>query len=479
MLEHRDRECDSAAAARFSWNELVELTGGCWLQSPAGKPSGGIADITDDSRNVSAGALFVAVPGTFSDGHRHVAAAVADGAAAVCIQHPLDPAAEAALQRTRTPCLQVADTLIAFQELARAHRRRIPDLAVIAVTGSCGKTSTKEMLAAILETAWPDRVLKTEGNTNNHFGVPRNLLRLRSGHRAAVIELGSNHSGEIGRLAAVTAPDIGVITNIGRAHIESFGDLAGVAREKGSLFAALPERGTAVLPADAPHREILSALAGTRTVLQFGADPAAAVQSRYLGVCDNGYRIRLTWHATGATREFLWDWGGNHQACNAAAAAAAATALGLDPDTVVAGLRASRLPQMRMEIRVKPPAVHWVNDAYNANPDSMRASILWFREISSAAAASRRILVLGDMLELGSASGTAHRELLAWIRGELPDADLVPVGVAMRAAAAELNLDAVSDAAAARTVLRDRLQPNTWVLLKGSRAVGLEAVLPS
>jgi len=466
------------SAIWFSWSDLRQATGGEWLDpGPAPQAAAGVSAVLDDSRAVSPGALFVAIRGEAADGHRFVAQAAAAGAGAVCVSQT--PAAEtlARLQALGCPVLRVPDTLVAFQQLAREHRRTLRPLVLVGITGSCGKTSTKEMLAAVLERRYPGAVLKTEGNTNNHFGVPRNLLRLHAGHRAAVIEMGTNHPGEIATLARLAEPEIGVVSNIGAAHLEFFGDLAGVAREKGDLLALAASTGIAVFHGEAPHADILRAKAGHRRVLTFGTEPGNDVAVRYLGLRDGGSAFTLTWRREGHTETVEWALTGAHQALNAGAAAAVGWALGLSPAEVGAGLRRVALPGMRTEQRTSG-GVHWVNDAYNANPDSMRAGIECFLELSAAVPPAERLLVLGDMREQGDNGPAAHRELLAWALQRAAGAQVVTVGSLMAAAAAAHALPAFPDAAAAAEYVRTRTHPGLWVFVKGSRGLTMEKILP-
>jgi UDP-N-acetylmuramoyl-tripeptide--D-alanyl-D-alanine ligase len=414
----------------------------------------------------------MAIVGEVADGHCHLQSAVLAGAAAVCVQRDLTNEEQALLRDSQRGCLRVKDTLAAFQELARWHRRRFPDLRVVAVTGSSGKTSTKEMIAAILEERYPGAVLKTEGNTNNHFGVPRNLLRLQSHHRAAVLELGSNHSGEIAALTRLVEPEVGVVCNVGRAHLENFGDELGVAREKGALLAGLEATGTAVLPVEGPGCEVLLRLAGTRRKLSFGFSPEADLHADYHGASGEDYALTLTWRAEACSCEFRWALGGRHQALNAAAAAAAATALGIEPELVVAGLGQCRLPGMRMQVS-QGAGINWVNDAYNSNPDSARAGLESFREMTASVSGKCLVLVLGDMLELGPTALAEHRSLLEAARRLFPHATIFGVGPLMtQAAGADVLAFATADEA--REHLFTCLAPGCWVFLKGSRGIHLE-----
>jgi UDP-N-acetylmuramoyl-tripeptide--D-alanyl-D-alanine ligase len=462
----------------FSWDALCAATAGDWLgAAPDGRAAAGVSAVLDDSRALTAGALFMAVVGESHDGHDFVLPAARAGAAAVCVSRAPDDDTLAGLNALGCHVLRVPDTLAAFQQLACCHRRSLPALLLVGITGSCGKTSTKEMLAAVLERRYPGAVLKTEGNTNNHFGVPRNLLRLAPGHRAAVIEMGTNHPGEIGALARLAQPDMGVVSNIGAAHLEFFGDLAGVAAEKGELLAQTAATGLALFHGDAPHADILRAQAGSRRILTFGNGPDNDVVVTYRGLCGAGSAFTLTWRRDGVTVDVEWSLVGAHQALNAGAAAALGQAVGLAPAEIAAGLGRVALPAMRTERRTVN-GVHWVNDAYNANPDSMRAGIRCFLELSAAAPPADRLLVLGDMREQGRHGLDAHRELLEWAVEQAPGAEFAVVGSLMTAAAAKRGWRGLADAAAAAAYIRGRLAPGLWVFVKGSRGLHLEAVLP-
>lgn len=462
----------------FTWADTKRLTGGTPFP---GTPDPRIRDmnaVTDDSRRVVPGALFVAIEGELTDGHRYLAQVVEAQAGAVCVSTPPSPETIAQCAALDVPCLQVPDTLAAFHALSREHRARQKDLLVVAVTGSCGKTSSKEMIAAVLEEAWPGQVLKTKGNTNNHFGVPRNLLRLTSEHRAAILELGSNHPGEIASLTALVSPDIGVVCNIGRAHLEFFGDTAGVAREKGDILAGTAAHGTAIYPHEAEHVNTLRERAGARRVLTFGRSPGADVSVAYLGRRHDQFAVRLTTEAMSENVEFVWRLGGIHQAMNAAGAAAVGKALGLSLAQIAEGLRKTRLPGMRMSVR-DVGGVHWVNDAYNANPDSTRAALLWFGELTDSAQPEQRVIVLGDMLELHPDMEAAeHTTVLEWTLETLPGARIVAVGPRMCQAADERDITCFADAEAARGHVQRMLRPGDWVLLKGSRGIHLEHIAP-
>jgi len=455
----------------FSWRELVNITGGQWLVKPC-CAEGGIVGVCDDSRRITPGMLFVAIPGELVDGHVYVTKAVAGGAGAVMVSR--SPAADE-LEKITVPCLLVEDSLKAFQELSRAHRRRFPELPLLGITGSCGKTSTKEMCAAVLAQHFGSQIVKTEGNTNNHFGVPRNLFRISPETKMAVIEMGSNHPGEIAGLARLAEPNVSLVCNIGHAHLEFFHDLYGVATEKSNILSHCADNGVAIFPEEAVGREILAKAAGTRRILTFGSSDKADIQSRYLGYCGNGeFALELRWKSTGEVRRLQWKLGGLHQAMNAAAAAAAGTAFGLTPDEIVAGLINTVLPGKRMEL-VEKGGITWANDAYNANPDSTAAALGWFAEVCPKGAG--QVLVLGEMRELGENSAAAHEEILSKALEQFPSAHIFTVGTMFAASAGKFNQANFPDVEALRPVLFTSLKKGDWVLLKGSNGVGLFSLL--
>lgn len=460
-------------SVRFTWTELAEITRGQWLREPvAGE---GIAGVQDDSRQIKGGELFVAIRGELTDGHRFAAKAIRAGAAAICIDQ--EPSAETAqaLAETGAACLRVADTLVAFQELARAHRRRLADLLVVGITGSCGKTSTKEMIAAVLARRWPGQVHKTAGNFNNHFGVPRTLLELRPEHRAAVIEMGSNHPGEIAALVRLAEPGIGVVSNIGSAHLEFFHDLAGVAQEKGDMLAGTAASGICILPAEAAHADVLRRKAGPRRALTFGNGEGADVRATYRGLVGDDYVVEL---ASGNEHATLrWRIGGAHQALNAAAAVAVGCAVGLPLAESAVALLACELPGMRMKL-VEIDGVRWANDAYNANPTSMKAGLDWFGDLLAATPDAPHVLVLGDMLEIGDGASAVHYELLVGVKERFPHARILPVGPLMMAAATACGLVGLPDSTTAAELLNSWLVPGSLVFLKGSHGIALERCLP-
>lgn len=460
----------------LTYPELAEVVNGKWLQAPT--DPGAITAICDDSRSLPEGALFLAIKGELTDGHKYVLNAVKGGASAVLVQDVPSAEALSLMAEKGVPCIQVADSLRAYQQLALWHRRQFPQARILAITGSCGKTSTKEMCAAILEERYPNGVLKTIGSTNNHFGVPRNLYRMDETTRVAVIEMGTNHTGEIANLVSLAPPEVAVVCNIGHAHLEFFHDLYGVATEKSSILAGALPNALCVYPADATGAEILRKAVGNRQAVAFGLGDNAELQYEYLGFHQGKFGLRLHWKTSGETRVLEWNLGGVHMAANAACAAAATTALGCTPDEVVAGLQKCVLPGARLEVK-EVGGVHWVNDAFNANPTSVRAAIDWFAEVVPKDA--KAFLVLGDMLELGENSRQEHLDILKVARKACPNAEIVTVGALMAQAVAESGDPALrncADASAAKALLDAEAQSGAWILLKSSHGIGLAHIAP-
>ena len=456
----------------FTWNEIQNVTCGKWLLDPTGP---GATSVLDDSRKVQPGALFMAIVGEIADGHNYVKQAAKAGAGCVCVQREPDAEAMETLRAVSCGCLLVENSLTAFQLIANANRRRYPKLPLLAVTGSCGKTSTKEMCAAVLSARWPGKVLKTEGNTNNHFGVPRNLLRINEDTAAAVIEAGSNHPGEIASLGRIIEPVSSVITCIGAAHLEFFKDFNGVAEEKGDILEAASPEGVAIIPAVCEGLDILKRHAGNRRIITFGLSEKADVQAIYGGMTEGGYRLTIIRHDTGEQASFIWPIGGEAQAGNAAAAAAAGIAFGLSLVEISEGLKGCTLPGARMA-ESDVDGVHWVNDAYNANPSSMLASLKWFQEVSKEA--PRRYVVIGDMRELGESSDRNHKETLeAALQMFSKTTDkVITIGSIFAEHSRELGVEnyANVEEAASR-----KYEEGSWVFLKASFGTGLYKLVPS
>ncbi|OGV59001.1 MAG: hypothetical protein A2X49_15020 [Lentisphaerae bacterium GWF2_52_8] len=459
----------------ISCAEAQTAVRGRWIRNAAPKDKV-ISSITSDSRRPCPGALFLALPGEKFDGHAFLADAIKQGAEVLCVVEEKLPKDLNIPENVSV--LAVNETVAAYQSLANFHRHRFPSLPVAAVTGSSGKTSTKEMLRAIFAAAYgAEAVCATEGNTNNHVGVPQNLLRLTPEHKACIIEMGSNHHGEIAPLSRCAEPDAALITCIGRCHLEHFGDLDGVAREKSSIFSFLKPGGTAVIPKDCPQRKILEDAAKGKKILYFGNTPDCDVQSIYSGGHLHGSSFELHWK-NGPSHKISWRLTGAHQALNAAGAACAAGALGVSPEKIAAGLAECSLPGMRMRVSEKG-GITWINDAYNANPDSMAACLAWLSEFAHP---EKLILVLGDMLEIGSTAAQSHTETLQKAAKLIPGARIVAVGPMMLAAADSLSgLTAAKcgSSAEAAPLVQALARPGDMVFLKASRGTKLEVVEPA
>jgi UDP-N-acetylmuramoyl-tripeptide--D-alanyl-D-alanine ligase len=430
--------------------------------------------VSTDSRNIAPGQLFIALRGDNFDGHAFVATAQTRGAVAAVVA---DHAVDAALRALGLPLVLVADTRLALGALAANWRARF-DLPLIGVSGSNGKTTSKEMIASIMRAAFGDTVLVTQGNFNNDIGLPLTLLGMNATHRAAVIELGMNQPGEIAYLAGICRPSVALVTNAQRAHLAGMGSLAAIAREKGSLYAGLSESGIAVINADDPWADLWrsqSKASGVRKVMSFSLEQASA---DVYGQCHmHGLETRLTLYAQGEVHEIVLALPGRHNAKNALAAAAAALAAGVSLRAVCDGLSAFKGVKGRLQQRVGINGSVLLDDTYNANPDSVRAGIDVL-----AATVGRKILVLGDMGEIGEMTGQFHDEVGGYAKSQGIDRLLAFGGASQLAThnfgAGAQHYTKIEDLIAAlRAELNTGLNANTTVLIKGSRFMRMERVV--
>ncbi|WP_281983784.1 UDP-N-acetylmuramoyl-tripeptide--D-alanyl-D-alanine ligase [Azonexus hydrophilus] len=420
-----------------------------------------IAGVSTDTRAVAPGQLFIALRGERFDAHDFLETAVTAGAAALLV-------ADAARVPAGASAVLVDDTRLALGRLAAAWRSQF-SLPVIAVTGSNGKTTTKEMIAAVLKAAFGDAVLATRGNFNNDIGLPLTLLGLDATHRAAVIEMGMNHPGEIGYLTRIGAPTVALVTNAQRAHLEGMGGLDEVAREKGTIFAGLPADGVAVINADDAYAGFWREQVGEQPVRSFGIDQPADVRA---SVRQHGLETAVTLNAAEGEVKFTLAIPGRHNACNALAAAAACLAAGLPLSAVAEGLAAFAGVKGRLQLRQGRNGAQILDDTYNANPDSVRAGIDVL-----AATIGRKVLVLGDMGEIGEASGQYHDEIGGYAKSQGIDR-LFALGDASQQAVRNFgdgarhfcNVDKLIGA------VDKELGPDTTVLVKGSRFMKMERV---
>ncbi len=435
-----------------------------------GSPGMSIGSISTDTRTLRPGELFIAIVGEQFDGHAFVGTAFKRGAAAAVLEKGRVPDGSEG-----KPAILVENTTQALQNIARAGRARC-DCTVVAVTGSNGKTTTKDFIATLASRRF--KVIKSESSFNNHVGVPLTLLKIDRTTELAVVEIGMSTAGEIRSLAAIARPQVGLITNVNPAHLEFFGSVAAIADAKAELLEALPADGTAVLNADDEWvRRIGKRWTGRR--ITYGMNPEANVRlsavretagdSEVVLRCFEGPELRAVVPAPG-----------RHNALNAAAAVAACCAIGMRPEDAVEGLRDLRLPKMRFE-RHDCGGALLINDAYNANPESMRAALATFGAMPIE---GRRLVVCGEMRELGVHSLEAHREIGRLVAEQGFDRLITTGGDARHIIEAALEHGMPSDCAVdcagveeAAALLHQELKPGDAVLIKGSRANRMERIV--
>ncbi|MDE1990325.1 MAG: UDP-N-acetylmuramoyl-tripeptide--D-alanyl-D-alanine ligase [Betaproteobacteria bacterium] len=428
--------------------------------------------VATDSRALQAGDLFVALRGERFDGHAFVAQVLEAGAVGAIVSEPV-PGLESSPKLIR-----VSDTAAALSALAAAWRLRI-NPRVVAVTGSNGKTSVKEMLASILlcaaERAGDDpqaTVLATAGNLNNTLGLPMTLLRLRPGHRWAVVEMGMNHPGEIAAMTRVAKPDVALVNNVQRAHLGLLGSIEAVARAKGEIYEGLGAEGVALIPAADPMAPVLRASATGHRCIEFALDPAnesfSGIQGRTLAAT-GGLEILLP----SGTIQVRLGVPGRHSMANAVAAAAAAQALGIDALAIQAGLERFQGVPGRLQPRFSARGALVLDDTYNANPDSVAAAVAVL-----VARPGRRILVLGDLGELGEGAAALHAEVGVRSREAGVD-DCFTLGDLARETSRAFGLQGrhFDSVEALVATLKPQLNADATVLVKGSRFMQMERVV--
>lgn len=418
--------------------------------------------VSTDSRQVSIGNLFVALRGERFDAHDFLNEVAAQGAAAVVV--------ERVPEGMSIPALVVPDTRIALGEIGACWRRQFK-LPVIGVTGSNGKTTVKEMLASILSAAFDaDNILATRGNLNNDIGVPLTVFRLHAGCKAAVIELGMNHPGEIADITAIAQPTVGLVNNAQREHQEFMESVEAVAKENGGVIQGLPADGVAVFPADDTYTSLWRAYAGQRRVMTFGLTADADVTCAFQ-VNDFGSDLSIT--AGGKQFQAALSAAGVHNVRNALAATACALAIGVPQDAIVRGLEAFVPVNGRLQSKTAKSGALVIDDTYNANPDSVRAAI----DVLSNARAPR-VLVLGDMGEVGNEGPQFHVEIGDYARDKGIE-HLLTLGQLARHASSAFGTGAThfEDIAAINQAAEALVTAGTTALVKGSRFMKMERVV--
>ena len=457
------------SAEPFDLDELIAWSGGSRI---SGADAARFHGVSIDTRTLEAGQLFVAIRGPHFDAHQFLPKAAAAGAEALLVEREAFRAEGLA---DSLPIVAVDDTVRALGAVAHAHRARF-DGPLVAITGSSGKTTTKEMCASILSVGAP--CLKTRGNLNNEFGLPLTLLRRESLHRRVVVEIGTNHPGEIAPLAAIAAPTVAAITNVGVAHVEFLGSRDGIAHEKGDIYAALGAQGVAVVNRDDERvcREADAKAPGR--CLGFGKQ--GNVRAEDVRFDDaGGFSFRLV-TPEGSARARVAGLG-DTTVINALAAAACGIAAGVPLAEVVTGLDRYVPPQGRMVERKLPSGATLIDDSYNANPDSLRVAL---QSLARLKGSGRSVAVVGDMGELGESADDAHRQAGEWV-AELGIDFLFAFGeqsarVAEAARAAGMDSARVhtgSEHAAVAQEIAALLQTSDWVLVKGSRAMQMEKIV--
>src|SRR6266481_554952 len=443
--------------------QMVDLSG-AKLEQGDGKRT--VERISTDSRTIKKGELFVALRGENFDGHKFVGATAKGGAAGAIV----DLKWKGKVPK-KFAIIRAQDSLLAYQNLAANYRKSLP-IKVLAITGSNGKTSTKDFAASVLARKF--RVTKTEGNFNNHVGLPRTILEATSEDEVAVWEIGMNHPGEIAELSKIAAPDAAIITNIGVAHIAFLGSRETIAREKGALAEAVGPEGTVILNADDLFSKAIAAR--TRAKVVFAGTTGGTVRAIEIRQSAEGSEFTILEGAHRCRAQL--PVAGLHMVQNALLAVAAGRAFGLSIEECASGLTAAPLTKARLQIK-EIGGVHFLDDSYNANPDSMKAALRTLVELDIE---GKRIAVLGEMRELGPESERGHREV-GETAATLGVDHLITIGEVaefIAQGARTAGLDKITSARSTREaaeLLGDLAGPGDLVLIKGSRAARTEEVI--
>jgi len=442
-------DCQQPLDGKFTRAKSVANRG---VNSTAVSDDVHLSGFSIDTRTLQAGDLYIAIHGEQFDGHDFIRDAEKRGASGVLVHRPVD---------TQLPCLQVEDTRRALSELAKlwARGHQVP---TIAVTGSNGKTTVKEIIAAILQQRGP--VLATEGNYNNDIGVPLTLLRLRAEHRHAVVELGANHAGEIAALSELVTPQVAIVNNVGPAHLEGFGSVEAVAAAKAEIYTGLAAEGTAVINADDAFAPVMREAANGKHVCEFGIGAGVDVR----GLSGQDFRIELC----DETLAPMFRLSGAHNRLNALAATAATHSLGIDRQAILDGLSQVEPVAGRLQSKVGVGGATLIDDSYNANPASVRSAI----DVLSAYDGVL-YLVLGDMAELGEDAAELHASVGTYARERGID-ELWAIGeLTKHCTRAFGNGQQFDSLQALIERLRPLLSEHTTVLVKGSRSSRMERVI--
>ena len=455
---------------KFLLDDVLKATTGNLIAGASGKTFYGIST---DSRLVKKGNLFIALKGEKFDGHDFVNQALQQGAAGVVVS---DSKVSQDLMDKSVAVIKVADTLIAFGDLAHEWRKRFP-ITVIGLTGSSGKTTTKEMIAAII--GRKKNILKTEGNLNNLIGLPQTIFRLTAEHELAILEMGTNTRGEIKRLTQIAVPDIGLITNVGPAHLAGFGSMEAVREEKGDLFFNMSPSGTITVNID-DKAVAICAERWTGRKITFSMSPNADVTVKDIkinGIKGMSFNLIIGENIQKVEMKIV----GLHHVNNAMAAAATGLAVGMDIKTIAEGLAEFRPFSGRMEMVKLRNGSFLLDDSYNANPASVREALMTLKDLKIH---HNGYVFLGDMLELGAESEEMHRKIgmliatiginALFLQG---DFSRVTAAGAMEGGLLPENIFFLSGADNGINYLKENLKKGDWILVKGSRVMKMEKIV--
>ncbi len=463
---------DNEQSLAWTLADILEATNG---ELMSGDSKREFNKISIDSRDISSDDVFVAIVGDVHDGHVFANDVVQRGVCGLIVSR--EKATQLPItewQAQNIACVAVSDTTRALGDLAAFHRLRT-NVPVAAITGSNGKTTTRQMTAQVVAQKY--KTLATIGNYNNQIGTPLTLLRLTSEYEQAVVEIGTNSPGEIARLAQICAPDIGVVTNVGPAHLEGLGSMDGVMREKEQLIKHLHAGGTAVLNAD-DRRVYQMAKRTDKAVLLFGFSKNAAIRASAVNEKSGGISFQL--HLPDADLTVDLSVPGHFMVLNALAAAAVGNLLKVSAEEIKTGLERFQPVWGRMDIFQTANGIHIIDDTYNANPESMKAAITTLRTLRRN---NRSLFVAGDMLELGDQAESLHKQVGTWAAAASIDKLLITGAFANAVVAGAINAEMRSADIFTGTreeileLLKQSLKPGDWILIKGSRGARMETIV--